>query len=380
MKRLVLVGGGHAHLAVLRAMANRRPSDLDLVLITPTVHPSYSGMLPGWISGHYQEADCRLDLRLLIQAAGARLIPERVVGMDAKRRCLGLSDRSRIEYDLLSVDVGSETDTSWLGALGDRLVPVKPLDEFVAAWPQVLAQARARLPYRLVVVGAGAAGIEIALAARHAFDLSAVDARVDLVSSGARMLPGHNDAVRARIRHVAAQAGINMHFARAVGVEDGVLLSDGSLLRADCVIAATGARPPAWLQLSGLSLDDSGCILVDEHQRSVSHLNVFAAGDVCARTDTPIARSGVQAVRAGRVLAANLVATLTGAPLQVYEPRQRSLYLLACGARYAVASWGEWSAEGRWVWRWKDWIDRRFVRRVSGTGWARRAPLCRRDR
>lgn len=146
------------------------------------------------------------------------------------------------------------------------------------------------------------------------------------------------------------------------------MLSDGTLMSADCVIAATGARAPCWLQPSRLMLDEKGYIAVDRHHRSLSHPNVFAAGDVCARQDLAMARSGVHAVHAGPVLAANLLAALGGGPLVAYQPRRRSLYLLACGPRYAIASWGGFSMEGEWVWRWKDRIDRRFIDRFSNQG------------
>ena len=365
MKRLVLVGGGHAHLSVLRALAAKSRPGLDVTLITPYEQQNYSGMLPGWIAGHYTQAQCRVELRPLVQAAGARLILEQVAGMDAARRCVGLADGRHVEYDLLSLDVGSETDTSWLETLGDKLLPVKPLDNFFAVWPRVLAQASEKSDYRLVVVGAGAAGIEIALAAQYAFAHAALQARVDLVASEAGLLPGHGQRVQERVRRVAQRAGLGLHFSRGVGSGDGVLLADGSLLPADHVIATTGARAPIWLGLSKLALDQNGYVLVDSQHRSLSHPNVFAAGDVCARPDTTLSRSGVHAVHAGPVLAANLMAALDGQPLQAYRPKRYSLYLLSCGSRYAVASWGPWSAQGRWVWRWKDWIDRRFIRIFS---------------
>ena len=129
------------------------------------------------------------------------------------------------------------------------------------------------------------------------------------------------------------------------------------------MLAATGARPQSWLRSSGLACSAGGWVQVDAHHRSPSHPEVFAAGDVCARTDRPLARSGVHAVHAGPVLAANLLATLDGSPPRAYVPKPRSLYLIACGPRHAIASWGNWSAEGGWVWRWKDWIDRGFIRR-----------------
>lgn len=366
-KRLVLVGGGHAHLSVLRALAKTRPAGLDVVLITPSKYQNYSGMLPSWVAGHYTQAQCQVDLGPLVQAAGARLVLDQIVGMDAARRCVGFTHGPHVEYDLLSLDVGSETDTSWLETLGDKLLPVKPLDNFFANWPRILAMAKAKKNYRLVVVGGGAAGVEMALAAQQAFNHAGFDGQVDLVASESGLLPGHAKGVQTRVQRFAERSGLGLHFARGVGAEDGVLLADGRLVPADQVIAATGARPAVWLGLSKLGLDERGYILVDKYHRSMSHPNVFAAGDVCARPDTAMSRSGVYAVHAGPVLAENLMAAINGGALRPYNPKRRSLYLLSCGPQYAVASWGPWSAEGQWVWRWKDWIDRGFIRRFSET-------------
>ncbi len=363
MKRLVLVGGGHAHLSVLEALAARRPADTEVTLVTPSPRQNYSGMLPGWIAGHYALPDCQIDLLPLAQAAGVRLIVDSVVGMDAERNCVGLPDGRHLHYDWLSLDVGSETETSWLQALGDKLLPVKPLDHFFSRWSEALAKARATGSLHVVVVGAGAAGVEIALAVQFALASAGVQPRVDLIGSGNGVLKGHHPRVQERLRYYARRAGVTLHCQRAVGTPEGILLEDGQQMAADLVIAATGARAPVWLKLSKLALDPDGYIQVDAHHRSVSHPNVFAAGDVCARPGEGLVRSGVHAVRAGPVLANNLLAALAHQPLQAFRPQPNPLYLLACGPRYAIASWGAWSAEGAWVWHWKDWIDRRFIRR-----------------
>lgn len=365
MKRLILVGGGHAHLSVLRALTRERPIDVEVVLVTPSPFQSYSGMLPGWMAGHYAQSDCQIDLHPLVQSAGVRLLPERIIGMDAQRRCIGLPDGRKIEYDFLSLDVGSEVDLSWLEMAGDRLVPIKPLDRFFVAWPIILSSARGKPGYCLAVVGGGAAGVELALAARYAFTRAGVDGSVNLVVSESGLLVGHAASVQRRILRALIAANVILHPLRGAGAEEGVLLSDGTLLPADCVIAATGARAPSWLKLSGLTLDEHGYVAVDGYHRSVSHPDVFAVGDICSRQDLAVGRSGVHAVRAGPVLADNLMAALQGGSMRTYHPNLRSLYLLACGSRYAVASWGRWSAEGAWVWRWKDRIDRGFIRRFS---------------
>ncbi len=365
MKKLVLIGGGHAHLSVLEALAARRPAGVEVILITPSPWQTYSGMLPGWMAGHYPLAACQIDLEPLTAAAGVQTILNAVVGIDAAQRCVLLADGRLVHYDWLSMVVGSETNTEGLEALGSALLPVKPLNQFVKRWPEALAQAQAKGAFHLVVVGAGAAGVEIALAAQFALKQAGVQVQVDLIASESGVLKGHTRRVQERLLAYARRAGIAVHFQRAAGTDEGVLLTNGTLLAADLVIAATGARPPAWLQPSHLALDPSGYIVVDAHHRSVSHPNVFAAGDVCTRPGTSLSRSGVHAVHAGPVLASNVLAVVDGAPLREYLPKQNSLYLLACGPRYAIASWGPWSAEGAWVWRWKSWIDQRFVQRFG---------------
>jgi pyridine nucleotide-disulfide oxidoreductase family protein len=368
MRHLVLGGGGHAHLAVLKALGRASPTDVAVTLVTPVPRQVYSGMLPGWIAGHYAREQCEIDLQALARAANVRLVQESIVGMDVNRRCVALSSGRHLEYDLLSLDVGSETDTSWLELLGERLLPVRPLGEFLDRWPAVLEAASKRAGFKLVIVGSGAAAVEIALAARHAFQRSGIRGDVELIASEMGMLPGFARSVRGRARRAALRARLGVRKGPAVATEEGLMLPDGALISADCVIAATGGVAPCWLRLGGPTLDERGFVAVDRTQRSVSHSNVFAAGDVCARQDASLDRSGVHAVHTGPVLAANLRATLAGQSLRCYRPRRRSLYLLACGSRRAVASWGGWSAEGKWVWRWKDRIDRGFVNLHSLAG------------
>ena len=363
MKKLILAGGGHAQLSVLRALAQRK-MDREVTLITPGRYQMYSGMLPGWMAGHYALDECRIDLLPLAEQAGVHIIQSRVAGIDAAQHRLQLADGSELGFDQLSLDVGSEIDTVRLQAAGERLLPVKPLENFVAQWPRIVQAATEKSDYRLVVVGGGAAGVELAFAARHAFATRALRAEVTLVASDQGLLPGHADGVKRRVRALLRQRGIALYQAQALGDEDGVQLSTGAHLAADCILAATGARPAAWLAQTDLARDERGYVLVDAQHRSVSHPDVFAAGDVCMRTDVQLPRSGVHAVFAGPVLAHNLLAE-NDAPLLRYRPRRKSLYLLATGPQHAVASWGPFSAQGAWVWRWKNWIDRRFMRKYG---------------
>jgi NADH dehydrogenase FAD-containing subunit len=170
---------------------------------------------------------------------------------------------------------------------------------------------------------------------------------------------------RRRARRALRNAGVNISNDRAAGAAGGVVQSSGEFLSADMVLAATGSSAPAFLRSAGLSLDADGFISVDPFHRSVSHCNVFAAGDICSRDNPHFTRSGVHAVRAGPILANNLLEAIAGHPLKEYRPQKLVLYLLSCGEKQAIASWGHFSVTGGWVWRWKDQIDRRFVARFG---------------
>lgn len=364
-RRLILAGGGHAHLLVLQALARDRLPCVEVVLISPSRWQHYSGMLPGWMAGHYTLEDCRIDLVPLAERARVTFIEDHLIGMDAGARRVSLGNGTHLHYDLLSLDVGSEVDTAGLTALGARLLPVKPLAAFSDAWPVVAARARTPSGCRLAVVGGGAAGIETALAAAEIWRQAAATSPIRLITGAQGVLPGHGAAVRRRVEAALQRAGVRVECRRATGTTTGLVLDHGQALQVDVVFAATGARAPAWLQASGLQRDARGFVAVNAHHQSTSHPEVFAAGDVCARVDRAMARSGVHAVRAGPVLAHNLQAWLNGHALQTYEPRRWSLYLLSTGRHEAIASWGPFSACGAWVWRLKDRIDRRFMARFS---------------
>ncbi|WP_127999547.1 FAD-dependent oxidoreductase [Piscinibacter defluvii] len=358
MKRLLLLGGGHAHLQVLNAFAARPPDGAELRLVTPHARLWYSGMLPGWVAGHYAQEECTVPLAAPARRAGATLHEAQAVGLDAAARRVRLDDGRVLEYDLLSLDTGGVPDLDGLPGAAARGLALRPIEAFVARWQA------AGPPRRLVVVGGGAAGAELALAAAWRWRGRTA---VALVCGAGGLLASHPPGVRGHMRRAAARLGVALHERRGAAIEaGGVRLDDGRLLEADQVLLALGVAAPPWLRGSGLALDAQGFVATGATLQSLSHPEVFAAGDVASCIDQPRPRSGVYALRAGAPLAHNLRAALAGAPLQPYVPQRHALNLLSCGTRRAVASWGPFAAEGAWVWRWKDAIDRRFVARHAG--------------
>jgi selenide,water dikinase len=248
---------------------------------------------------------------------------------------------------------------------------VKPVDAFLRAWEAFLERARTGELKGAVVVGGGAAGIEMALAMQHR--VASVTGRPDavewqLVTDVDVLLPAHNDRTRRIFRRLLAAREVEVHLSsRVVRVERGtVFAANGYRVAGDAIVWATGAAASPRLAASGLAVDDQGFVAVDETLRSTSHRHVFATGDCATILGHPRPKSGVYAVRQGPPLARNLRAAVEGRPLERYVPQVRSLALISTGDRYAVATRGGWALEGRWVWRWKDWIDRRFMRRYAG--------------
>lgn len=362
IKNLVLLGAGHAHVHVLHGLAQRRPADLNISVIAPYPRQLYSGMVPGFMAGHYTLDDCVIPLQPLIDACGARYVNASAIGLDLERNRVLLNDGHSVAWDWLSVNTGPVLDRDVIerqmpGARANALF-VRPIEAFGKLWPEVRALAATR-PIHVAVVGAGAAGLELAMAAAHVLPEGS---RVTVVTGGPPVAANYPQGLRQRVQRALRRLKITVLPEVCSGFGPGeVRLASGARLPCDAPLLAVGAQAPGWLQDSGLALDEAGFMAVNSFQQSTHHAQVFAAGDVASRVDAPHPRSGVYAVRAGPPLLENLRASMAGEPLKAYHPAPRSLNLLACGDRYAVGAWGNFSFEGRWVWRWKDRIDRAFI-------------------
>ena len=371
MKRILLVGGGHSHVEVLRQFGRAPAGGVELVLVSPNRWTPYSGMLPGLVAGHYSFDDTHIDLERVARFARAQFLPTIVTGLDPARRTATLADGARLEFDFVSLDVGSTPATAGIPGAREHALGVKPVDAFLRAWEAFLERARTGELKRAVVVGSGAAGIEMVLAMQHRVAVAtgrsdAVEWR--LVTDVDVLLPAHNDRTRRIFRRILAAREVEVHLSsRVVRVERGtVFAANGYRVTGDAIVWATGAAASPRFVASGLATDDRGFVAVDETLRSVSHPGVFATGDCATMVGHPRPKSGVYAVRQGPPLARNLRAAGEGRPLERYVPQAEALALISTGDRYAVASRGRWALAGGWVWRWKDRIDRRFMRRYAG--------------
>ncbi|MBC6439147.1 MAG: selenide, water dikinase SelD [Rhodospirillales bacterium] len=371
---VVLIGGGHAHVEVLRSAAMAPVPGVRLTVVARDTVTPYSGMLPGYLAGIYSHAEAHIDLRPLCARAGARLIHAPATGLDPEARIVTFAGRPPLRFDVAMIDIGSTPVVADIEG-AERALPVKPVDLFLDRWMAVEdAVLASDGPWHLTVVGGGAGGAEVCLglANRVRERLSAegddpTRVRAALVTDGDTLLPRHNPGARRRMADAMTRDSVAVHLERHVArvAEDHVLCVDGTEIPVDTTVLVTGAAAPGWLRDTGLALDDGGFIAVDRFLRSHSHVNVFAAGDVAGFTEQPLVKNGVYAVRQGPLLARQLRNIAAGRPLEPFIPQHRTMALISTGRQHAIGSWGSLAFDGDWAWRWKDRIDRVWMEKYQ---------------
>jgi selenide,water dikinase len=375
IKDVVLVGAGHSHVTVLRMFGMKPIPGVRFTLISREVHTPYSGMLPGLIAGYYGVDDAHIDTGPLARLAGARLYQDEVVALDLEARQVICRRRPPVPYDLLSLNIGSTPNTADVPGASEHAIPVKPIDGFLRRFEALVARVLARKGRtRLALVGAGAGGVELLLSVERRLRREVARAGFDpgglsfvLVSDVAEILPGFPAAFRARFLAIMGERGIDVVTGAPVSaVEVGRLVVDGHApIEADEILWTTQAAPARWLAKVGLPVDPRGFLKVDDTLRVAGCDGIFAAGDTISFPARELPKSGVYAVRAGPVLADNLRRALIGRSLRPFRPQRQALYLISTGERYALGARNGRTVEGAWVWRWKDWIDRRFMRKFN---------------
>lgn len=373
VKHLVLIGGGHSHLAVIRSFGMRPVPGLMVTLISREILVPYSGALPAYIAGRYQPEDMFIDLRPLARFGGVRLIQADIDAIDLDARTISLPRRPALSFDLLSLNIGSIPDTSGMPGASEHTIGVKPIDGFLKAWEEIRQQAVAGMQqgrgYKLAIVGGGPASVELACAARTRIlkDSGDTDAvlGIRIISAADELLPSHNQQVRDCVREELKDKGIEALTGHSVTgfAANTVLCESGDKIEANSIVLATGATMPEWPAKAGLATTEDGFLEVNRQLQSTSHDFVFVAGDAATIKGMERPKSGVYAVRHGKPLARNLLRYATGRRLVSFTPQRHALAMLNLGDGRALASRNGLFFRGRLVWRLKHSIDRRFLRK-----------------
>lgn len=388
---LVFIGGGHTHVLAIRALAMRPIEGVRITLVSEQTLTPYSGMLPGFVAGHYTFEQTHIDLNRLCQWANVRWVKGRVVDIDPRNKVCtvvhyapaaatalprsnettgsdaGSSSFSLI-YDTLSIDIGSTPDLSVPGA-AQFAVGVKPVSHFNEIWTSLLREADRRHVAEWGVIGAGAGGVELVLAMSHRLR-DKKDLRFHLVSSSSHVLPDYPAKLVAKVEQRLARSGIEVHadFRVERVTQEGLESTKGEKIALHKSIWCTGASAAQWLNKSGITLSERGFIAVNSYLQSVSHQDIYAVGDCSDMLDDPRPKAGVYAVRQAPFLVDNLRAAFSEKQPRPVALQSDFLSLLSLGDKTAVGCRAGWVADGAWVWKLKHHIDSKFMRRLNEPG------------
>lgn len=394
---LVLIGAGHTNLHVVRMWRMRPIPDVRLTLISSFSRATYSGMLPGTLAGLYQPDEMEIDLYRFAESCGARLIVDEVIGFDPDVRRVLFADRPPVRYDVASIGIGSIPGQRELWMGNPNVLSIKPMatfrDRFEARLTAVLGRHANETPTvahmpnefpnpksqirnqnsspcgkaAILVVGAGAGGTEVAFGLEAWLRGRGIPATISLVDANAEILAGHSSGTISRARNGFDRRGIALHLGRRVSdIQSGqpalVTFGDGTSLTADIVIWATAAAAPPVLENVRLPKTDDGFLAVRPTLQTIADYPVFAVGDTASIAGRALPKAGVYAVREGPILWENVQRILAGRELVNYEPQRGFLSLLSTGDGQAIAEYKGFSGHGHWAWKWKDYIDRKFMR------------------
>ena len=356
---LVLIGGGHAQIQVLKDFAMKPEPGVRLTLVTDVLDTPYSGMLPGYVEGVWSHTDMHINLVRLARFAGARLIHQPVKNIDLVNKNIILDNDLSLRYDILSINCGAAPELNSIPGADQFAVAVKPISQFLHKLPDP-----ADMTGPVCIIGAGAAGAELALAFRRRYG---PEAQLHLIGRSARVLPTRSGRASHLLHKALKKADITLHLGQPVSqiTADAVHFADGRQMPAHHIFLVTAARPADWTSQAALKKDTDGFIAVSSTLQSVSHDRVFAAGDIASLQGITREKAGVFAVRAGPVLSYNLRALIRGRPLNAWRPQRQYLALVGLGGGRALASWGPFAASGAIWWTLKAVIDRRFMAKFS---------------
>ena len=406
VKHLVLIGGGHSHAIVLKMFGIQPLPSVRLTLISDVLHAPYSGMLPGHVAGFYGYDECHINLRSLAEFAGCQILIDRAIAIDINKNLVICQTRPPVNFDLLSVDIGSTPATLSVPGAAEYAIAAKPVPEFLASWNQLISETlnHPQKPLRIAIVGGGAGGVELALNMQSRLgkeeerrkreggrgkkeegrrkreeNLENLSSEIHLFHSGAELMQGHNQRVRRRLQEILIGRGIQLHLKEKVcavkkieretnpqfPTDYQISCKSGLELECDRIFWVTQASAANWIRESGLAADSNGFMQVNDCLQSVSHPNVFGAGDIAAMVNYPRPKAGVFAVRQGKPLFENLQQFLLKKPLKPFAPQEQYLGLIGTGNKRAIASRGSFMWESALLWYWKDWIDRQFMQKFS---------------
>ncbi len=365
-KQLVLIGGGHANVQVLRKLCMNEYKGLNVILISEGYEAIYSGMTPGYIKKFYSLEDISIDLQRLCYNAGATFIKDKVINLDCENQKVYLKNNPSVSFDILSINSGSISNNRITNFNHEsKIISVKPISSLVANLSLIDDLIEKSSRKTISIVGGGVAAFELsfALYKRYNGNIS-----LNIISSQLLTEKNINISTINRLKKIAKKLEINLILNQVITINNSeIALDNKNKIQNDCILLSTGASLPEWLEESDLEKAEN-FIAINHQLQSLNHKNIFVSGDAATIKISKRPKSGVMAVRQGEILKENLFLFLKNKTLLKFKPQKNWLYLIGTHKNSAVLNYFNFSFEGNWCWYLKKIIDYYFMKKFSFRG------------
>lgn len=364
MKKLVFVGGGHAHMEILANLDRMVGQGYSAVLIAPGPYHYYSGMGPGMLGGTYRPDQIRFNTGKIVRKAGAVFVRDYAARIDPDRKRVYLGSGDWLAYDVLSCNAGSQVPVDMVSKGDDGVFTVKPIERLRQLQAEIILRTSARR-IRIAIVGGGPSAAEIAGNIWQLVKTRGAKMPEIVILAGKGLLSHFGRGIRQRVISLMRQRKIRIEegeYARAVS-GTGITTGSGRSLACDLAVLATGVRPVSLFRDSGLPVGPDGGLPVNRFLQCAAYPDIFGGGDCIYFEPMPLPKLGVYAVRQNPVLLHNVLAQLEGRRLKPFVPGKRYLTIFNLGGGIGLFNRGKLTFGGRLAFRLKDFIDRRFMAR-----------------
>jgi NADH dehydrogenase len=341
-RRVVILGGGFAGVSCARELERLLGADrsVNVTLVSETNALLFTPMLAEVAGSSLEPTHISTPLRTALRRTAVLRGSVSRVDLDAREIVLAPTgdDAARtLPYDHLVLALGAVTNYFGSVTVEANAIGFKSLREAVRVRSRVIDAferaereqdpSRRRALLTFVVAGGGFAGVELAGAlndfARGMVadypTLSASDVRVLLVHAGDRILPELSPSLAAYALERLGERGVEFKLgARVKDASPGaVVLEPAETIAAETLVWTAGARPNPLLASLPVARDRRGAVVVERTLAVPARAGLWAAGDcavvVDARTGKPCPPTAQFAIREGRQLGRNVVASLRGA-------------------------------------------------------------------
>jgi selenide,water dikinase len=364
-KQLVLIGGGHSNVQVLRKLCMHQYNGLNVILISESYGAIYSGMTPGYIEKIYSLDEITIDLQRLCFNAGATFIKDKVISLDEENKILHLKENPSISFDILSINSGSISNKQTIQIENDsKIISVKPIGSLVSKLKKIDEVIEKSSQKKISIVGGGIAAFELSFALHKRYDGKI---SIDIISKHPLGEKNLNTNSINKVKKIAKKMGIKLISKQAISINNSEIKLDDDIIHSDLILLSTGASLPEWLVKSNLEIDEN-FIAVNQQLQSLNFKNIFVSGDAASIQNSKRPKSGVMAVRQGEILKDNLFLFLQNKTLKKFKPQKNWLYLIGTYKNSAVLNYFNFSFEGKWCWALKKIIDLNFMKKFYFPG------------